>query len=250
MRTSHRLTPFVLVALAGAASVAAQDTHVLFHSAKLDGRDLVYWMSKDLLLGLCDETQVPIESDILEGARVSLLARKPKEVGCKRVPDPQHLAWPAGSSIAGIMVTQPAAFIGTIEKVREGYTYFFQRVETLVFVRVEGVFRDQQGWLAPGKVVTYLDSSGRIELAHGTLCTEKPKGVYVPKAGDRIAVGGIFERPQDPTYLHVLTSYSSVFPVRPSAEGDVILPNPVPGLDQSEVTVQAVRERLAREGGQ
>jgi hypothetical protein len=185
---------------------------------------------------------------VLEGNRIGLLARKPQRVGCKRVPDPPNQAWGEGTKVDDVLLNNPATFIGTVEKVREGYTYLFERVETLVFVRVEEVFRDQQGWLAPGKVVTYLDESGWIALAHATLCTEKPHGVYVPRAGDRVAVVGTFQRPNDPTHLHMLTSYSSVYEVRSSAAGDVIIPNPVPGLEQVEVTVQEVRERLAREG--
>ena len=89
--------------------------------------------------------------------------------------------------------TRPSSIVGRVEAESVSWN-FSSMVNTLVFLRIEEVLKDESNTLSEGDLITITLPWGELEVGPYSLCSYEPAGVLDFELGDQFIVAGYVDK--------------------------------------------------------
>lgn len=146
-------------------------------------------------------------------------------------------------NLASLLSLTSEVYVGEVTAVLSGWNFRSDRVGMLAMVEVSERLRAESTDELPpvAEVLWLLFDGGRVTVDGTELCDEVKPGLYRPRPGETVLVGG-YRYPHNPTYFE-----GQVFPIRQGT----VLPQPLPALEerQGPVDLENLRNALREPRG-
>ncbi|MEM7051258.1 MAG: hypothetical protein AAF604_16430 [Acidobacteriota bacterium] len=200
----------------------------------------ILWVSHSLIMGNPRQNDHGLAKTEIENLAYSLKSWSKDFTDCKYAMSITDLRRMRSFDVVSAFANNQFSGRGVVRARELGWHPFLARVETLLYIQLEEVFRDVSGRLQPGDYVLWTEPVGRIELDDGYLCTIKPGSLGTPSTGDEVAFVG---RPREPEAEFPVIDGFVFMPYRIENETIEAVPYPLPGTPA--MTLHELRAALA-----